>query len=122
MIDIDVVVVNWNACKDLRVCLKSLEAAPKAIVSYNVWVVDNASSDGSAAMVKAEFPSVMLIQNKENVGFSRGNNQAIKASDGRYVLMLNSDAYIHAGALDALVEFADACPKAGIIGPKVINP
>jgi GT2 family glycosyltransferase len=121
MIDIDVVVVNWNACRDLRQCLVSLYSPPPRI-RHSVWVVDNASTDGSAAMVKHEFPDVCLMQNSENAGFSRANNQAIRASNGRYVLLLNSDAAIRPGALERLVEFADSHPKAGIVGPKVFNP
>jgi GT2 family glycosyltransferase len=121
MSEIDVVVVNWNAQKDLRLCLQSLTAQPAPKVAHAIWVVDNASADGSAAMVRKEFPTVNLIENKENEGFSRANNQAIKASDGRYVLLLNSDAWIHEGALEALAAFADSHPKGGIIGPKVLN-
>jgi len=122
MDDIAVIVVNWNAREDLRLCLASLltDSIPK--VSYSVWVVDNASNDGSADMTRLEFPQAKLIANTENVGFSRANNQAIAASDGRYVFLLNSDATVKPGALDALVAFADSHSQAGIIGPKVLNP
>jgi len=122
MNDIAVIVVNWNACEDLRHCLESLLTEPKPQADYSVWVVDNASSDGSAAMVQADFPNAHLIANTENLGFSKGNNQAIARTDSRYVFLLNSDAAIHTGALESLVAYADAHPKAGIIGPKVLNP
>jgi GT2 family glycosyltransferase len=122
MADIAVIVVNWNAREDLRACLRSLEAEPPSSVSHSVWVVDNASTDGSADMVQAEFPDVHLFANSENVGFSRANNQAIAQSDSRYVFLLNSDATIHPGALETLVRWADENPQTGIIGPKVLNP
>lgn len=122
MDDIAVIVVNWNACEDLRVCLRSLTAEPRPRVSYSVWVVDNASSDDSPNMVASEFPDVRLIANNTNLGFSQANNQAIAQSESRYVLLLNSDAWIHPGALETLVAWADAHPQAGIVGPKVLNP
>ena len=121
MNDIAVIIVNWNAREDLRRCMESLYAEPKPQVAYDVWVVDNASDDGSAAMVASEFPQVKLIVNTENTGFSKANNQAIAQTDSRYVFLLNSDAFIHPGALEHLVAYADAHPQAGIIGPKVLN-
>ncbi len=122
MADIAVIIVNWNAREDLRVCLASLYAEPRPHVSCDVWVVDNASADGSAAMVAAEFPGVHLVTNAENLGFSKANNQAITQTDSRYVFLLNSDAAIRPGALDTLVAYADSHAKAGILGPKVLNP
>lgn len=122
MADVAVIVVNWNAREDLRQCLRSLFPDPPSPASSEVWVVDNASADGSAAMVQAEFPQARLIVNPDNRGFSRANNQAITASDSRYVFLLNSDAALHSGALEALIAFADAHPQAGIFGPKVLNP
>ena len=122
MNDIAVIIVNWNAREDLRHCLQSLLGDPKPVVDCSVWVVDNASSDGSPAMVASEFPDVHLIVNTDNVGFSKANNQAIAQTDSRYTFLLNSDAAIHPGALEGLVAYADAHPKAGIIGPKVLNP
>ena len=122
MTDIAVIVVNWNAREDLRACLKSLHASPAPRCAYEVWVVDNASADESAAMVMGEFPGVHLIQNAENLGFSKANNQAIAQTNSRYVFLLNSDAAIHLGALDALLAYADSHAQAAILGPKVLNP
>lgn len=122
MTDVSVIIVNWNTPDYLRACLASLYAEPRPCVSYDVWVVDNASSDNSVAMVREEFPQANVIENTENAGFSRANNKAIKASDGRYVFLLNSDATILPGALDTLVKFADSDPRAGVMGPKVLNP
>ena len=73
-------------------------------------------------MVATEFPGVHLITNAENLGFSKANNQAIAQTDSRYVFLLNSDASTHAGALEALAAYADSHAKAGILGPKVLNP
>ncbi len=122
VVDIAVIVVNWNAREDLRRCLQSLAVEPQSQCSSEVWVVDNGSADGSAEMVRGKFPQARLIANPDNRGFSRANNQAIAASDSRFVFLLNSDATIHPGALDALVAFADAHPQAGVIGPQVRNP
>ncbi len=121
MTDIAVIIVNWNAREDLRRCLQSLYAEPKPEAAYEVWVVDNASDDGSAGMVASEFPQVRLVVNTVNAGFSKANNQAIARTDSRYVFLLNSDAFLHSGALDQLVAYADAHPQAGIVGPKVLN-
>ena len=121
MSDIAVIIVNWNAREDLRRCLQSLYADPLPRVSYEVWVVDNASDDSSADMVASEFPQVTLLANTDNAGFSKANNQAIARTDSRYVFLLNSDAFIHPGALDHLVAYADTHPQAGIVGPKVLN-
>ena len=122
MNDIAVIIVNWNAREDLRRCLQSLFAEPTPAVDYSVWVVDNASEDGSAGMVASEFPEAHLLVNGDNLGFSKANNQAIAQTDSRYAFLLNSDAAIQPGALDALVAYADAHPKAAVIGPKVLNP
>ena len=117
-----VIVVNWNAREDLRRCLQSLYAEPVPNITSTVWVVDNASGDGSVEMVRHEFPQAHVIVNTDNRGFSRANNQAIAESESRFVFLLNSDAQVQPGALEALMAFADAHPEAGVIGPKVLNP
>ncbi len=122
MNDIAVIVVNWNANNDLRACLQSLAHTPEPAVSFETWVVDNASTDGSPDMVRAEFPDVHLLVNQGNLGFSRANNQAIALSQSRYVFLLNSDAFVHPHALSELAAYADAHPEAGILGPRVLNP
>lgn len=118
-----VLIVSWNAKNDLRACLQSLPAAATRH-RLETHVVDNASSDGSPEMVATEFPAVCLIRSQTNEGFSGGNNRVLRNGiDGaRYALLLNSDAFPHANALDALLDFADANPQIGIIGPKVLNP
>ncbi len=122
MIDIAVIVVNWNAKDDLRACLQSLARTSEPAVSSETWVVDNASTDGSADMVRAEFPEVHLVVNEANLGFSRANNQAVALSQSRYVFLLNSDAFVHPHALREMTAYADAHPEAGVLGPRVLNP
>lgn len=93
------VIVNWNTRELLRACLRSVELHPPS-VSFEVWVVDNASSDGSADMVAAEFPGVVLVRSSTNDGFSAANNRAIRGTRARFVLLLNSDAEVLPGALE----------------------
>jgi GT2 family glycosyltransferase len=115
--------VSWNAKDDLRECLKSLEKFPlsEAMGTMQVVVVDNSSKDGSDTMVETEFPNVTLVRSGANLGFGGGNNLCYKNLDADYAFLLNSDAFVHEGSLDTLISFANANPKAGFIGPKVLN-
>lgn len=90
-------------------------------VSFEVIVIDNASGDGSAEMVKREFPKVILIENRENKGFAAANNQGIAVAKGRYVLLLNSDVVVLDKAITKTVSFADAHPEAAVVGCRVLN-
>ena len=119
--DLSVVVVSWNTRDLLAECLASLFHHPPA-AAWEVWVVDNASSDGSAAMVRDRFPAAHLIENQANLGFAAANNQGFRQSAGRYVLLLNSDARVRLGALDAMLKFLDGHPEVGAAGPKLVNP
>ena len=114
--------MSWNAKDDLHACLTSLDHAAMNARTIEVVVVDNASSDGSADLVAAEFPDVRLIRSPTNTGFSGGNNLALVGMDADYALLLNSDATTAPGAVDDLLAWADANTDAGIIGPKVLNP
>jgi GT2 family glycosyltransferase len=89
--NLSVIIVNWNTRERLRECLSSIETHLSG-VDHEVLVVDNASSDGSTEMVAESFPDVRLIRNSENVGFGRANNQAMRVAEGRWFLLLNSDA------------------------------
>ena len=106
------IVVNWNTRDYLRLCLQSI---PFSCVrsSYEIIVVDNASVDGSATMVQAEFPRVILVPNNRNLGYSVGCNQAVKISRGDYLAFLNPDVRLEASGADILVEFAE---KKGDVG------
>jgi GT2 family glycosyltransferase len=87
-----------------------------------VFVVDNASADDTVAMVETRFPWVKLIKSKENLGFSKGNNVAIRRCRGRYIALVNPDVIVFPGCLDALADFLDQNPKVGDVGPRVFNP
>jgi hypothetical protein len=119
--DLSIVIVNWNTREALRQCLQSIETASPGI-TLETWIVDNASSDASVAMVREDFPGNKLIANSTNMGFARANNQAIARANGRYVLLLNSDTLAKPGALDAMVRFLDVHPTAGVVGPLTCNP
>lgn len=117
--DVSVVIVNWNVGDLLVECLRSLTVG-LGDVRAEIVVVDNASVDRSVELVQREFPFVRVIVNKENVGFSRANNLAIKESEGRYVLLLNPDTVVFSDTVEKLVRFMDDTPNAGIAGCKQV--
>ena len=117
--DVSVVIVNWNTRDFLRDCLASVHAETKDL-TFEVFVVDNASKDGSADMVLAEFPSVHLIANTENRGFAAANNQALALARGRYALVLNPDTIVKDGAIGKAVRIADAEPRVAVLGCQVL--
>jgi GT2 family glycosyltransferase len=119
--DLSILVVNWNT-RDLLVdCLQSVHDTLQGL-QFELLVVDNASTDGSVAMVREKFPTVRLIENQENVGFARASNQAIDHSRGRYVMLLNSDARLMGDAAQQIVHFLDTHPRTGIVGARLISP
>ena len=111
--DVSVVVVTWNALPWLEQCLDSVRGR-------EVVVVDNGSSDGTVAFVRERYPDVRVIE-QENKGMGGGNNAGMRATDGRYYFLLNSDAWVVGDGLDRLIEFADAHLDAAIVGPKLVN-
>lgn len=121
MLDVSIIIVNWNTRDLLADCLDSITQTASDLI-FEIIVVDNASTDDSQTMVRQRFPHVRLIANQENVGFARANNQGMAASSGRHALLLNSDALLTPGALQALVSLADAKPRAGIVGAQLLNP
>jgi hypothetical protein len=146
MIDLAIIIVSWNVRSLLHRCLTSVYASAPAGVTLHVIVVDNASTDGSAGMIRETFPQVQLIANDENVGFTRGNNQALETlgfrkgrdwelgigdlpsgavgdiSRPRYVLLLNPDTEVVGDALATLVRFMDSQPDVGVVGPQLLFP
>lgn len=118
---LSIVIVSWNTARLLEDCLASILTNPPAL-EFEIWVVDNASTDDSPRMVHEKFPQVHLIQNRENVGFARANNQAIQRCAGKYVLLLNPDTLIAPGALQSLIDFLDAHSTAGAAGARLRNP
>jgi N-acetylglucosaminyl-diphospho-decaprenol L-rhamnosyltransferase len=121
VIDLTVVIVNYNVRDLLRDCLRSVLAS-RTSRTFEVVVVDNCSSDGSAEMVAAEFPDVRLIVSPSNDGFAAANNRGIRqAQPSRYVMLLNPDTVVPPDALDGLLDFMEAHPDAGVAGPKLVK-
>jgi GT2 family glycosyltransferase len=118
MTDVSIIIVNWNTREILRGCLVSIFKQTKDI-NVEVIVVDNASSDESAEMVKIEFPDVVLITNTENRGFAAANNQGMQLAVGRYILLLNPDTIVLERAIQKTISFADNHPDIGVTGCQV---
>jgi GT2 family glycosyltransferase len=120
MVDLSVIIVNWNGRDLLQQCLDSLVLTAGAL-THEVIVVDNASTDGSPELVRQSYPQVRLVENRDNVGFSRANNQGIRLATGRYMLLLNSDTIVKPGALEAMVALGDRHPRIGVVGAELRN-
>ncbi len=118
--DVSVVIVSWNVSGLLMRSIESLLAHARGL-ALEVFVVDNASTDGTVARVSQAFPDVRVIANAENVGFARANNQAIRQARGRYVLLVNPDTEWLDDSLSRLVAFLDRHPEVGVAGPKLLN-
>jgi hypothetical protein len=139
MLDLGIIIVSYCTCELLRDCLRSVYASQGSF-TFEVCVVDNASSDGSAEMVAAEFPQALLIANEDNVGYPAGNNQGLRAfgftdqprspnlptsrsaDPPSFVLLLNSDTEVPPDALAAMLDFMGDHPEAGAAGPKLVRP
>jgi GT2 family glycosyltransferase len=119
-VQLSVIIVSYNVKYFLRQCLQSVERALEGIAG-EVWVVDNASVDGSLEMVKTEFPWVNLIANDTNVGFAKANNQAIRRSRGEYILLLNPDTIVQEDTFHKVLAFFKEHPEAGAVGVKIID-
>lgn len=119
-VDVSIIIVSWNTRDTLDQCLGShYESQNSALCE--VIVVDNASTDGSADMVRQRYPQVRLVEESANAGFARANNRALAEAVGRYVVLLNSDTVVLGDAIGALVRFADGHPDVGIVGPCLLN-
>jgi N-acetylglucosaminyl-diphospho-decaprenol L-rhamnosyltransferase len=120
VVDLTVIIVNWNVRDLLRRCLLSILDPPHS--NLEIVVVDNASSDGSIDMVRTEFPGVHLVVNNQNRGFTAANNQGLGVSRGRYLLLLNPDTEVVGDALTIMLSYMDAHPDVGTLGPKLLYP
>lgn len=119
--DLSVIIVNYNTKELLRRCLASVRAS-KISFNFEVWVSDNGSTDGSIEMLKNEFPKARLLENGKNLGFSKGNNRAIKQATGRFILLLNSDTEVTPETFERSLSYMRQHPNAGILGCKVYLP
>ncbi len=120
--DVAIIIVSWNVRKPLQDCLESIFRLPQIEQPKQVIVVDNASTDGTVTMVREQFPTVMLVANPDNKGFAAANNQGIRLTDAPAILLLNPDTIAHAGSLQRMLQAFSNHPKAGIVGPKLLNP
>jgi len=120
--DLSVLIVSYKTRELLDGCLTSVISMLNLGSDHEVIVVDNASADGSAAMVRSAFPQVRLLANEQNRGFSAGSNQAIQSSSGRYVMLLNPDTVVRSGALGRMMELLDDDAEIGVVGPKLVYP
>lgn len=118
--NLSIIIVSWNSKDDLRNCLKSIQNN-KPSFKYEIFVVDNGSHDNTPQMVKSEFREVRLIANRQNYGFAKANNQALREASGRYLLLLNPDTVIKSQALTRAIRYLDQNPKTGILGCKILN-
>jgi hypothetical protein len=119
-VDVSIVIVNWRSREFLKRCLTTV-CAGRGTLAVEVLVIDNASYDGSAAMVAEHFPSVKFIQSPDNLGFARANNRAAALACGRNLLFLNPDTEIVGTALERMVRFVDATADAGAVGCRLLN-
>ena len=118
--DVSVIVVNYNTAHLLDRMFAALDAS-RGDLTLQVIVVDNASRDNSVEMLHVQHPEAELIANTTNVGFARANNQAIARARGRYVLLLNTDAFVSTDTLPKTVEFMETHPKCGVLGVKLLG-
>ena len=118
--DLSIIIVSWNVKEILKENLKSIFQS-NSNISFEVFVVDNNSEDGSAEMVQREFPQVKLIANSENYGFAKANNQAIKKSQGRYVLLYNPDMKCFKDSFEKMVQWMDKHKDVGVGGCRLVK-
>lgn len=122
VVDLSVIIVNWNAGAYLPAALHSLFAAQTAArLTMEVWLVDNASTDGSAAWVQQHHRQVCVIANAENRGFAAANNQGIRRTSGRFLLLLNPDTVLPPTALAILTDYLEQHPRVGAVGPRLVG-
>lgn len=118
--ELSVVIVNYNVKHFLEQCLHSVQKASKNL-DVEIFVVDNNSVDGSSQLIREKFPEVQLIENKDNVGFSKANNQAIRRANGKYILLLNPDTVVEEDTFQKVISFMNEHPDAGGLGVKMID-
>lgn len=118
--DLSIIIVSWNTCKLTADCVKSVIDNCSG-VSYEIIVVDNASSDGSAGYIREHFPEVEVLENSSNLGFAAANNRGASAARGRYLLLLNSDTIVQEGAVEAMCRYLDENEDAALCTCKLLN-
>ena len=117
---LSVIILNYNVCHFLELCLTSVESAIKGL-DVEIIVIDNNSQDGSCQMVSEKFPRVRLIQNKENTGFPKGNNIGVDQAQGEYVCILNPDTVVAEDTFEKVLQFADSKTDLGAVGVRLVD-
>ena len=120
-VDISIIIVNYNVRHFIKRTIESIYASKIDGLSFDIHVVDNASIDGSVDMIKSSFPEVHLIVNKDNYGFSKANNQAIRIAKGEYILILNPDTVIQEDTLQICYNYMISNQNVGAVGVKMID-
>jgi GT2 family glycosyltransferase len=119
VVDISIIIVNWNTRQLLLDCIASIYATVHA-AAFEIFVVDNGSTDGSVEAVAGKYPDVKIIENARNEGFAKANNAAIRGMTGEYAVLLNSDTILKEQALDGMLAFMRLHPEAGMCGPQLL--
>ncbi len=119
---LSIIIVSWNTRELLDRCLVALKREVDSLARpVQVFLVDNASADGSAQMVREKHPWVDLMENRDNLGFAKANNQAMKKASGDFVLLLNPDTEVEDGSLRTLLNFLETRPEAQVVAPQLLN-
>lgn len=119
--DLSIVIVAFNNQEYLRSCLNSIYENTGHQIKYEIFVVDNNSQDQTLKMLQENYPGVRIIDNRENLGFARANNQALRLAQGRYMLLLNNDTFVLGGTLEKIIEYMDIHREAGALSPRLLN-
>ena len=114
------IIVTWNSAHDIQNCLNSLVKELKNTNS-EIIIVDNNSQDATTTIIEKEHPEITLIKNKENRGFGTANNQGIQVATGKFILLLNPDTVVHAGAIKKMLRFLEKEPDVGMVGPEQLG-
>lgn len=118
--DISVIIVNWNTRDLLLKCIESVYNTIKTL-TFEIFVVDNGSSDGSVEAAREYFSELVIIENKENLGFAKANNQALKMIQGQYAVLLNTDTVLTQGAIETMIAFMEHNKDIGVCGGQLLN-
>jgi GT2 family glycosyltransferase len=119
-VKLSIIIVNWNTCNLTKQTIESVYRETSGI-DFEIILTDNASSDDSVEVIKKEFPQVILIENKENLGFGKANNQGMRIALGKYIMLLNSDTVVLSQAITRLTSYLDEHEDITMLGPKLLN-
>ncbi|MBU0580819.1 MAG: glycosyltransferase family 2 protein [Candidatus Margulisbacteria bacterium] len=121
MLDLSIIIVNYNKAQFLKQCLESIFDNIAQSLKFEVIVVDNNSQDSSRQILQERFPYVKIIENSRNVGFAKANNQAMFCAQGKYLLLLNNDTFVLAGTIEKMIQFLQENLTGGAVGPALLN-